>query len=55
MTNKLTTLAKGLVGTGAVEVAQQINLDSIQEGTTLLTQIIILVATLIGLFKKKKL
>lgn len=54
MNQKLATALTGAMGTAGVEAVQQINLDSIQEGTTLITQIIILVATLIGLFKKKK-
>lgn len=54
MTQKLTTLLTGAVGAGASEIAQNINIDNINEGASLVTQIIILVATLIGLFKKKK-
>lgn len=54
MNQKLTTLLTGAVGTGATEVAQNLNLDNLQQGATIVTQIIILVATLIGLFKKKQ-
>lgn len=44
----------GFIGTGASEVAQNINIDDINKGAGLITQIIILVVTLFGLFKKKK-
>lgn len=54
MNEKLTTLATGLAGTGVSEIAQNVDFGTINEGAGLLTQIIILVATLIGLFKKKK-
>lgn len=54
MNDTITKVATGSAGVTLTEVAQHINLDGIHEGTTLLTQIIILVATLIGLFKKKK-
>lgn len=54
MNQKLTTAVYGFIGTGASEVAQHINIDNVQQGAGLLTQIIILVATLIGLFRKPK-
>lgn len=54
MNTKLTTGAIGLLGTGASEIAQNIDFGTINEGAGILTQIVILVVTLIGLFKKKK-
>lgn len=54
MNTKLTTFLTGVAGAGASEVAQNVNLDDIQQGAGLLTQIVILVVTLFGLFKKKK-
>lgn len=54
MGTKLTTLLTGAVGMGASKVAQNVNLEDIQQGAGILTQIVILVVTLLGLFKKKK-
>ena len=56
MTN-LKQIAIGTLGAGATEaVTQAVTFDPqpITEGVGLISQIIILVATLIGLFKKKK-
>lgn len=53
----LKPLFVGLTGIGtseAVEVATAIDPTPIQEGASLLTQLVILVVTLINLFKKKK-
>ncbi len=53
----LATTLTGLVGigtSGAVEVASNIDPTPIQEGATLLTQLVILVVTIINLFKRKK-
>jgi len=57
MTQNLKTLLIGGSGVGAVEVieqAQNINPETISSGVGILSQIIILIATLVGLFKKKK-
>lgn len=54
---KILTLATGATGAGAieaVEVAQTFDPATVTEGVSLLSQVIILVATLFGLFKKKK-
>ena len=50
-TEKLLT---GAIGTGAVEIANNINLDDLTEGTSILIQVIIGIVTLIKLFKKQK-
>ena len=44
----------GAVASEAVQVAQTFDPAPITEGVGIITQIIILVATLVGLFKKKK-
>lgn len=54
MKHQLLTLVTGASGATASEVAQHVNPDQLGEGMGLLTQIVILVATLIGLFKKRK-
>ena len=54
MTEKLGTFLTGTAGAGAIEAVQHVNLDSIQQGTGLIMQIIIGIVTLIGLFKKKR-
>ena len=56
ITEELKTVAIGLTGGGAsVAVDQMASFDPepINAGVSIVTQIIILVATLIGLFKKK--
>lgn len=52
-TEKLTTLATGLTGAGAIEAVQQIDLSQVQQGAGLIVQILIGIVTLLGLFKKK--
>lgn len=50
-------LGIGLAGAGGVEVATMVaefNPEPLTQGVSIITQIIILVATLVGLFKKKK-
>ena len=44
----------GGTGIAASTVVEQIPIDQLEGGMGILTQIVILVATLIGLFKKKK-
>lgn len=51
---KLQTVATAIAGSGAIEVVKNVDLDQVQQGAGLLMQIIIGVATLIQLFKKKK-
>lgn len=56
-TESIKTIFIGSVGAGAtevVEVATSFDPAPITEGAGLISQIIILVATLIGLFRKKK-
>lgn len=55
--NKFFTVFTGIAGAGATEVVEQIPLfdpQPITEGVGLISQIVILVATLVALFKKKK-
>lgn len=55
--NFLNTIFTALTGIGTAEVvetASAINPTPIQEGATLLTQLVILVVTIINLFKRKK-
>lgn len=55
--DKILTSTIGLAGVGsieAVQVAQQVNPAVISDGLGIISQIVILVVTLIGLFKKKK-
>ena len=55
--NFLTTVITGATGLGvseAVDVATSIDPTPIQEGATLFTQLVILVVTIINLFKRKK-
>ena len=57
MEAKLGTAIIGLSGAGGIEVVGQLsslNPDVITEGVGLVSQIVILIVTLIGLFKKKK-
>lgn len=57
MSGKIETAVIGLSGAGGIEVVQQvqqIDPQTISNGLGLVGQIIILVVTLIGLFKKKK-
>ena len=54
---KLQTAIIGLSGAGSIEVVDQIatlNPAVITDGVGLVSQIVILIVTLIGLFKKKK-
>ena len=44
----------GGAGMAASTVVEQIQIDQLEGGMGILTQIVILVATLVGLFKKKK-
>ena len=47
----------GLTGVASIEgvqAVQQVNSAQISEGVGLLSQIVILIVTLVGLFKKKK-
>lgn len=55
--NKITHFLTGTVGVTAIEAANQIdvsNIEQIQHGTSLLMQIIIGIATLWQMFRKKK-
>ena len=55
--NFLNTIFTALTGIGTAEVvetASAINPTPIQEGATLLTQLVILVVAIINLFKRKK-
>ena len=57
MSGKIETAVIGLSGAGGIEVVQQastINPAVITDGVGLVSQIVILIVTLIGLFKKKK-
>ena len=57
MKTKLQTAIIGLSGTGGIEIVDQaatLNPAVITEGVGLVSQIVILIVTLIGLFKKKK-
>ena len=54
---KFETAVIGLSGAGGIELvqqAQQIDPQTISDGLGLVGQIVILIVTLIGLFKKKK-
>ena len=54
---KIETAIIGLSGAGGVEIVDQVatlNPDVISDGVGLVSQIVILIVTLIGLFKKKK-
>ena len=54
---KFETAIIGLSGAGGIEVVNQastINPAVITDGVSLVSQIVILIVTLIGLFKKKK-
>ena len=54
---KIETAVIGLSGAGGIEVVNQastINPAVITDGVGLVSQIVILIVTLIGLFKKKK-
>ena len=54
---KFETAVIGLTGAGSIEVVNQantINPAVITDGVGLVSQIVILIVTLIGLFKKKK-
>jgi len=54
---KFETAVIGLSGAGGIEVVNQastINPDVITDGVGIISQIVILIVTLIGLFKKKK-
>ena len=55
--NFLSTIFTALAGIGTAEVvetASAIDPTPIQEGATLLTQLVILIVTIINLFKSKK-
>lgn len=57
MSGKIETAIIGLSGAGGIEVVNQastINPAVITDGVGLVSQIVILVVTLIGLFKKNK-
>ena len=57
MGTKFETAVIGLSGAGGIEVVNQastINPAVITDGVGLVSQIVILIVTLIGLFKKKK-
>ena len=57
MAAKLETAIIGLSGAGGIEVVDQVaklTPDVITDGVGLVSQIVILIVTLIGLFKKKK-
>ena len=57
MSEKIETVVIGLSGAGGIEVVNQvstINPAVITDGVGLVSQIVILIVTLIGLFKKKK-
>jgi len=57
MSGKIGTAIIGLSGAGGIEVVNQastINPAVITDGVGLVSQIVILIVTLIGLFKKKK-
>lgn len=55
--DKIVTIFTGMAGAGATEVAEKLpvfNPQTVTEGVGLISQIVILVATLVALFKKKK-
>ena len=57
MRTKLETTFIGISGAGGIEVVDQVsalNPAVITDGVGLVSQIVILIVTLIGLFKKKK-
>lgn len=57
MNDTINKIVVGSAGVGASEVVQQVVLNDmapITEGVGLVTQIVILLATLFGLFKKKR-
>ena len=57
MSDKIQTAIIGLSGTGGIEIVDQastLNPAVITDGVGLVSQIVILIVTLIGLFKTKK-
>lgn len=55
--NKLMTVATGASGLGASELVHSAvipNLSAVNDATTIIVQILIGIATLVGLFRKKK-
>ena len=54
MTQDTVKVLIGGAGMAASTAVEQIPIDQLEGGMGILTQIVILVATLIGLFKKKK-
>ena len=54
MTQDTVKVVIGGAGIAASTAVEQIPIDQLEGGMGILTQIVILVATLIGLFKKKK-
>ena len=54
MTQDTVKVLIGGAGMAASTAVEQIPIDQLEGGMGVLTQIVILVATLIGLFKKKK-
>ena len=54
MTQDTVKVVIGSAGIAASTAVEQIPIDQLEGGMGILTQIVILVATLIGLFKKKK-
>ena len=57
MNDTINKIVVGATGVGASEIAQQVvsnDLTPVTEGVGLITQIVILLATLFGLFKRKK-
>ena len=57
MQGKFLTGIIGLAGAGSIEVVdqvQKIDPEAINSGVGIVSQIVILIVTLIGLFKKKK-
>ena len=54
MTQDTVKVVIGGAGIAASTAVEQIPIDQLEGGMGILTQIVILVATLVGLFKKKK-
>ena len=54
MTQDTVKVVIGSAGIAASTAVEQIPIDQLEGGMGILTQIVILVATLVGLFKKKK-
>ena len=54
MTQDTVKVVIGGAGLAASTAVEQIPIDQLEGGMGILTQIVILVATLVGLFKKKK-